>query len=1045
MVEEAGEAGEAGAARGAPRECDTNKFQLQLRSWKSTPYGYTHTVCFYPHPMLQLKSESAGTLPVTTDSKTTQVMEKANTALEVAVDTLKLLSEITGNVPDRSIIIDCVKRLIEIHKAVSDDETRASEVLNNILKVSHVLAKGLRDSHGPGQHCETPFGQIPDWVAESRDQSFTHAKFLGIVDAILDRRLNAFRDAFNADDDQGFSLNPSFEQPGCLDPGCVNLRCELGGKGGPGGPGAVGGPGGIGEGPRVTVFHPQISNMTVHGDVTNSPSDTREKLEKWLSPAKVAISQRDAAQKRHPKTGLWLLGERTEFIQWIYARNSLLWLEGISGSGKTMLSSTIIATLRARAEPLAYFYFDTNNSEQRTVTQLLCSLVWQISARGPSPDTILNKLWRCSDGQDLPTDTELISDALIPILKELTEPVYIMLDALDECSERDHLLTTITTILDADLPNVHLLLTSRPEVPRSSTKLAEHAVPVCLEDCTHQDIESYLTKKLSNFDYGWSAERQGEIRKSLLKHGSGMFLLVSLQLDELRDCDGSDHEINEALATMPSSLDEIYARIIKNIKKPAMVSAVLRAMNWLIFSEDSLTVKEIIDELAFDFDQEPLRFSKARRMQRNTFLKACAGFVAVSQDEWDDEDEDYAEVVKLVHASVKEYFLSQKAPREAVGDYQHISKQTAHHLLARTIDHLLEKDTYCQQYPLINYAVSYWSFHLKFCDEIRLAQYGGPLIGSSRAQSSVVPKTGDFNRKTTRLVDIALELFHADSTPYLNLSRLHNLDPREDWEDWNEFRRRWEWAPILPPLYRSVFVGVGPLSKNAAEFAVFTPLETATMPSTIRRLDISRDQIIVDILPRFNFMGIISAVPSLRNLVLTGLTLGPSDDDPYQLSTRDLDSLYLAWSPDEFRRLIPFRTRRLTLEPLFDVSSDVSSISRYLRHVGGHLTYLHLVLYGMLMDPRTQRGNEMSKIDFTPIVRLRHLRISHLDISVVFAVPLDIEHFLGLIPPAAVPIIDANNLLPPTPLTHFSALFRNFTGVRIKHTYRSFSREMDAF
>ncbi|KAJ7723116.1 hypothetical protein B0H14DRAFT_3520129 [Mycena olivaceomarginata] len=201
------------------------------------------------------------------------------------------------------------------------------------------------------------------------------------------------------------------------------------------------------------------------------------------------------------------------------------------------------------------------------------------------------------------------------------------------------------------------------------------------------------------------------------------------------------------------------------------------------------------------------------------------------------------------------------------------------------------------------------------------------------------------------------------------------------------------------------------------------PLETATTPSTIRHLDISRDQIIVDILPRFkylrslkifylasqlpclpslieltltnchfssysSFMGILSAVPSLRNLVLIGLTLSPSDDDRYQLSTRDLDSLYLAWSPDEFRRLIPFRTRRLTLEPPFDVSSDESSISRYLRHLGGYLTYLHLVLH--------ERGNEMSKIDLTAIVRLRHLRISHLDISY------------------------ANNLLP-TPLTLFSS------------------------
>ncbi|KAJ7928714.1 ankyrin repeat-containing domain protein [Mycena leptocephala] len=566
-----------------------------------------------------------------------------------------------------------------------------------------------------------------------------------------------------------------------------------GGKGGPGGPGAVGGPGGIGEGPRVTVFRPQISNMTVHSDVTNhSPSDTRKKLDKWLSPVKVATSQQDAANKRHPKTGLWLL-ERTEFIQWIYARNSFLWLEGISGSGKTVLSSTIIDTLRARAEPLAFFYFDTNNSEQRKVTQLLCSLVSQLSARGPSPDTILDTLWSSySGGQLLPPDSVLISEALIPILKEFTEPVYIVLDALDECSQWDHLLTMITTILDVNLPNVHLLLTSRPEVPRSSTKLAKCAVLVSLQDRNHQDIESYLTKQLSDFDYGWSAERQAAIRKSLLKRGSGMFRLVSLQLDELRNCDGSDHQINEALATMPSSLDEIYDRIIRNIKKPAMVSAVLRAMNWLIFYRRLLTVEEIIDALAFDFEEEPLRFSTDRRMQSKPFLESCAG-----------------------------------------------------------IDHVLENDTDLRRYPLAPYYAENWAFYVKHCDEICLAQCGitpvrckpptldpfsltywfllavfPPLAyllclfvegvkqaRSAEAHSSAVPITAALSRNTPRLVDTVLELLQADRTPYLNLSRLHYPEA-----SWLKSARQWEQVPILPALHLSSYVGIGPVVWELLEY-----------------------------------------------------------------------------------------------------------------------------------------------------------------------------------------------------------------------------------
>ncbi|KAJ7843984.1 ankyrin repeat-containing domain protein [Mycena olivaceomarginata] len=373
-----------------------------------------------------------------------------------------------------------------------------------------------------------------------------------------------------------------------------------------------------------------------------------------------------------------------------------------------------------------------------------------------------------------------MSQALIPILKEFTKPVYIVLDALDECSEQDQLVKMVAIILDADLPNVHLLLTSRPEVPWSSTSLAKRAVLLSLQHFTRQDIESYLTKQLSDFEFSWSVKREREIKKSLLDRGGGMFRLVSLQLDELRDCDGSDHQINEALATMPSSLDEIYDRIIKNIKKPAMVSAVLRAMNWLIFSERPLTATEIIDALAFDFDQEPLRFSKTRRMQSKPFLQACAGFVTVSQERWNNGQ------IKLAHASVKEYFLSQKALREPFGDHQHISEQTAHHLLARTcisylcsIDHVLSEDeVFLQQYPLARYAAKNWVFH-----------------------------TGDLSRKTPRLLDMVLELFQADSTPYLNLCRLDDPDP------WG-----WQREPIHPPVYRSVLAGVGPLVWQLLEY-----------------------------------------------------------------------------------------------------------------------------------------------------------------------------------------------------------------------------------
>ncbi|KAJ7478455.1 hypothetical protein FB451DRAFT_1032362, partial [Mycena latifolia] len=244
-------------------------------------------------------------------------------------------------------------------------------------------------------------------------------------------------------------------------------------------------------------------------------------LKEWLKPADIAISEQDAANKCHPETGKWLL-ERAEFKEWIYAPRSLLWLHGISGSGKTVLSSTIIKALRSRTEPVVFFYFDTNNSGQRTVTQLLRSLVTQLSVQADSPDKTLSGLWKShANGQHLPSDSVLISDALIPILTEFSQPIYIVLDALDECSERENLLDSLIKILDVAPSNIHFLLTSRPEIPHGS-KLVQRAVSLSLEGCMDQDIESYIVDKVSKLGDEWTDERKDQIRVGLLERSNGM-------------------------------------------------------------------------------------------------------------------------------------------------------------------------------------------------------------------------------------------------------------------------------------------------------------------------------------------------------------------------------------------------------------------------------------------------------------------------------------------------------------------------------------------
>ncbi|KAJ7110901.1 ankyrin repeat-containing domain protein, partial [Mycena epipterygia] len=699
-----------------------------------------------------------------TQSKTEKITETASTTLEAAIKILDLLGDVTKDVPYLSIITGCIKELINIQKALSDNKKRANELLKNVGEVSRIVAQGLYDLDERKrttamvrleldlERYQTVLREtcdiLNDWLSKGlAKRVWKHGDFPGIADGI-DRRIYAFRDAFTV-------------------ARLITLSNGL-----------------------------DVLDVKIKAVVDQN---TRDKLDKWLQPANVALSQRDAANKRHSNTGQWLL-DRAEFREWIYAPNSLLWLHGISGSGKTILSSTIIETLRERAEPLAFFYFDTNNAGQRTVTQLLTSLVKQFSVQANPPDKTLNELWKShTDGQQLPSNSALMSEALMPVLRAFTEPVYVVLDALDECAERDGLLDWITELVGADLPHLHVLLTSRPEVLHS-TNLVQHAVEVPLGDCVSQDIESYITKTLSSFRVNWTDERKDEIKEVLLERSGGMFRLVALQLSELRKCDKRESQVKKALLNMPTSLEAVYDRILHNIHDPDMITMVGRAITWLIFAEYPMSIIELIDALAFDFEAELLRFDPDERMQQEALLDACAGFVVtVSEDT-------YGDTIKLAHASVKEYFLFAKGPRKFYG-HRAFSDQIGHHLLAHTciaylcsFDRAVEYDDSLEQYPLASYAACSWTFHLRFCDEFHRT------FDENAAKKIVEMPSGERNTDEPRpLIEVVLKLLRQDSVPYISMSRLWDGGEAISGDDASNGIE----SHILPPLYLSTVAGIG--------------------------------------------------------------------------------------------------------------------------------------------------------------------------------------------------------------------------------------------
>jgi Cdc6-like AAA superfamily ATPase len=105
-------------------------------------------------------------------------------------------------------------------------------------------------------------------------------------------------------------------------------------------------------------------------------------LRQWLFAADPTSNYDQALKQRQDATGIWLLTS-DQYLRWKNVTASFLWLYGIPGSGKTILSSTIIEDIlfskdENREFALAHFYFNFNDPQKQTAESLLKSLTWQL-------------------------------------------------------------------------------------------------------------------------------------------------------------------------------------------------------------------------------------------------------------------------------------------------------------------------------------------------------------------------------------------------------------------------------------------------------------------------------------------------------------------------------------------------------------------------------------------------------------------------------------------------------------------------------------------
>ncbi len=146
-----------------------------------------------------------------------------------------------------------------------------------------------------------------------------------------------------------------------------------------------------------------------------------------------------------------------------------MWLYGIAGCGKTILSSTVIADLQGNettAQSLLYFYFDFTDVEKRSTEKAVRSLIDQLYRKSTQAQGVLDSLYATnSQGRDQPSYASLQMALQSMITK--CQNTWIILDGLDECETRGQHATNSVMLwvkkLRSSSRNAHILITSRPE------------------------------------------------------------------------------------------------------------------------------------------------------------------------------------------------------------------------------------------------------------------------------------------------------------------------------------------------------------------------------------------------------------------------------------------------------------------------------------------------------------------------------------------------------------------------------------------------------
>jgi hypothetical protein len=419
-----------------------------------------------------------------------------------------------------------------------------------------------------------------------------------------------------------------------------------------------------------------------------------EKREKCMQDLCISDPQDDKKRIEDTKGGLlkdsycWVL-ENSDFKQWRSAQqNTLLWIKGDAGKGKTMLLCGIIDELdkaEARTSLLLYFFCQAADARINNGTAVLRGLIHMLIRQQPSLVSHVRQKYD-QVGRKVFEDANAwiaLRDMFISILQDPSLTMtYIVIDALDECVvDRKELLGFIAQQSTVS-SRVKWIVSSRnwPEIEEWLDRAGQQ-VKLSLElklnaDSVSTAVNIYIqhkTQELAKFK-NYDNTLQAAVLQHLISNANDTFLWVALVYQNLKNT--PRRKTLAKLNAFPPGLDSLYQRMTEQIylSEEADLCRQILALTVIVYRPVTLEELTSLIEIPKDTadDLESLQ----------EIISLCGSFLTVREG-----------IIYFVHQSAKDYLLN----------YEHdgifpSGKKDAHYTIfsrsLQTMSQTLQQDMY---------------------------------------------------------------------------------------------------------------------------------------------------------------------------------------------------------------------------------------------------------------------------------------------------------------------------------------------------------------